>query len=42
MPTSTHSSSRLEDAKERIIAQPFRVQAILDELSEEQWRPFDF
>jgi enoyl-CoA hydratase len=29
-------SDRLEDAKERIIAQPFRVQAILDELSEEQ------
>ena len=29
-------SERLEDAKERIIAQPFRVEAILDELSEEQ------
>ncbi|MEO7504300.1 MAG: enoyl-CoA hydratase/isomerase family protein [Sphingomicrobium sp.] len=29
-------SHRLEEAKERIIAQPFRVQAILDELSEEQ------
>ena len=29
-------SSRLEEAKERIAAQPFRVQAILDELSEEQ------
>ena len=29
-------SDRLEDAKERIMAQPFRVQAILDELSEEQ------
>jgi enoyl-CoA hydratase len=29
-------SDRLEDAKERIIAQPFRVQAVLDELSEEQ------
>ena len=28
-------SDRLEDAKERIIAQPFRVEAILDELSEE-------
>src|SRR4249919_3567928 len=27
-------SSRLEEAKERIIAQPFRVEAILDELSE--------
>jgi len=27
-------SDRLEDAKERIIAQPFRVEAILDELSE--------
>ncbi len=29
-------SNRLEEAKERIIAQPFRVLAILDELSEEQ------
>ena len=29
-------SNRLEEAKERIMAQPFRVQAILDELSEEQ------
>src|SRR5919107_1756724 len=29
-------SDRLEEAKERIIAQPFRVEAILDELSEEQ------
>ena len=29
-------SSRLEEAKERIMAQPFRVEAILDELSEEQ------
>ena len=29
-------SARLEEAKERIMAQPFRVQAILDELSEEQ------
>ena len=29
-------SDRLEEAKERIMAQPFRVQAILDELSEEQ------
>ena len=28
-------SDRLEDAKERIIAQPFRTQAVLDELSEE-------
>ena len=28
-------SARLEEAKERIVAQPFRVQAILDELSEE-------
>ena len=28
-------SDRLEEAKERIMAQPFRVQAILDELSEE-------
>jgi enoyl-CoA hydratase len=28
-------SSRVEEAKERIIAQPFRVEAILDELSEE-------
>ena len=28
-------SDRLEEAKERIIAQPFRVEAILDELSEE-------
>lgn len=27
-------SERLEDAKERIMAQPFRVEAILDELSE--------
>jgi enoyl-CoA hydratase len=29
-------SERLEEAKERIIAQPFRAQAVLDELSEEQ------
>ena len=29
-------SDRLEEAKERIMAQPFRVEAILDELSEEQ------
>src|SRR3954463_2224146 len=28
-------SERLEEAKERIIAQPFRTQAILDELSED-------
>src|SRR3954467_2062073 len=28
-------SDRLEEAKERIIAQPFRTEAILDELSEE-------
>jgi enoyl-CoA hydratase len=28
-------SERLDEAKERIIAQPFRVEAILDELSEE-------
>ena len=28
-------SERLEEAKERIMAQPFRVQAILDELSED-------
>ena len=28
-------SSRIEEAKERIMAQPFRVQAILDELAEE-------
>ncbi len=28
-------SDRLEEAKERIIAQPFRVQAILDELSDD-------
>jgi len=28
-------SDRLDEAKERIIAQPFRVEAILDELSEE-------
>ena len=28
-------SDRLEEAKERIMAQPFRVQAILDELAEE-------
>nr|WP_187107743.1 enoyl-CoA hydratase/isomerase family protein [Sphingomonas xanthus] len=28
-------SARLDEAKERIMAQPFRVQAILDELSEE-------
>ncbi|MBA3666934.1 MAG: enoyl-CoA hydratase/isomerase family protein [Sphingomonas sp.] len=35
---ATHylASDRLEEAKERIIAQPFRVEAILDELSEEQ------
>jgi enoyl-CoA hydratase len=34
---ATHyiASERLEEAKERIMAQPFRVQAILDELSEE-------
>ncbi len=32
-------SERLEEAKERIIAQPFRVQAILDELSEEDLPP---
>lgn len=29
-------SDRLDEAKERIMAQPFRVEAILDELSEEQ------
>ncbi len=29
-------SARLEEAKERIVAQPFRVQAILDELSEDE------
>jgi enoyl-CoA hydratase len=29
-------SERLEEAKERIIEQPFRAQAVLDELSEEQ------
>ena len=29
-------SERLEEAKQRIMAQPFRVQAILDELAEEQ------
>ncbi len=29
-------SDRLDEAKERIMAQPFRVQAVLDELSEEQ------
>jgi enoyl-CoA hydratase len=29
-------SDRLEDAKERIVAQPYRVEAILDELSAEQ------
>jgi len=28
-------SDRLEEAKERIVAQPFRAQAVLDELSEE-------
>lgn len=32
-------SDRLEEAKERIIAQPFRAQAVLDELSEEQPPP---
>ena len=32
-------SERLDEAKERIIAQPFRVQAILDELSEEDVPP---
>ena len=31
-------SDRLEEAKERIMAQPFRVEAILDELSEERSR----
>ena len=29
-------SERLEEAKERIMAQPFRAQAVLDELSEEE------
>ena len=29
-------SDRLEEAKERIMAQPFRVQAILDELAEDR------
>ena len=32
-------SDRLEEAKERIMAQPFRVQAILDELSEDDVPP---
>jgi enoyl-CoA hydratase len=32
-------SERLEEAKERIMAQPFRVQAILDELSEDDVPP---
>lgn len=32
-------SDRLEEAKERIIAQPFRVQAVLDELSEDDVPP---
>jgi len=32
-------SDRLEEAKERIMAQPFRVQAILDELSEDDIPP---
>ncbi|QIK95444.1 enoyl-CoA hydratase/isomerase family protein [Sphingomonas sp. HDW15A] len=38
---ATHyiQSDRLEEAKERIMAQPFRVQAILDELSEEDVPP---
>ena len=37
MRLATHylPSDRLEEAKERIMAQPFRVQAILDELSED-------
>ena len=32
-------SDRLEEAKERIMAQPFRVEAILDELSEDEVPP---
>src|SRR5919107_4564494 len=32
-------SERLEEAKERIMAQPFRVEAILDELSEDEIPP---
>ncbi|MDQ3074254.1 MAG: enoyl-CoA hydratase/isomerase family protein [Pseudomonadota bacterium] len=32
-------SARLDEAKERIMAQPFRVQAILDELAEEHVPP---
>jgi enoyl-CoA hydratase len=32
-------SARLEEAKERIMAQPFRVQAILDELAEDNVPP---
>jgi enoyl-CoA hydratase len=32
-------SQRVEEAKQRIMAQPFRVQAILDELSEESVPP---
>src|SRR5690606_5666886 len=32
-------SSRLEEAKERIMAQPFRVEAILDELSDDHVPP---
>jgi enoyl-CoA hydratase len=32
-------SDRLDEAKERIMAQPFRVQAILDELSEDDVPP---
>ena len=32
-------SARVEEAKERIMAQPFRVQAILDELAEENVPP---
>ncbi len=32
-------SARIEEAKQRIMAQPFRVQAILDELAEEQVPP---
>jgi enoyl-CoA hydratase len=32
-------SDRLEEAKERIMAQPFRVQAVLDELSEDEVPP---
>ena len=38
MRLATHylPSDRLEEAKERIIAQPFRTEAILDELSAEE------